>query len=63
MQAQGREEEEAALVLGASGWQMFRRVTLPNIKWGAALRRHPLQRPRDGRVRRGVGGVRPHPRR
>ncbi len=34
MQAQGREEEEAALVLGASGWQMFRRVTLPNIKWG-----------------------------
>ena len=34
MQAQGKEEEEAALVLGASGWQMFRRVTLPNIKWG-----------------------------
>jgi sulfate transport system permease protein len=34
MQAQGREEEEAALVLGATGWQMFRRVTLPNIKWG-----------------------------
>ena len=34
MQAQGSEEEEAALVLGASGWQMFRRVTLPNIKWG-----------------------------
>lgn len=33
MEAQGREEEEAALVLGASGWQMFRRVTLPNIKW------------------------------
>jgi sulfate/thiosulfate transport system permease protein len=33
MQAQGREEEEAALVLGASGWQMFRTVTLPNIKW------------------------------
>jgi sulfate/thiosulfate transport system permease protein len=33
MQAQGREEEEAALVLGASGWQMFRKVTLPNIKW------------------------------
>jgi sulfate transport system permease protein len=33
MQAQGKEEEEAALVLGASGWQMFRRITLPNIKW------------------------------
>jgi sulfate transport system permease protein len=33
MQAQGRDEEEAALVLGAGGWQMFRRVTLPNIKW------------------------------
>ncbi len=34
MQAQGKEEEEAAIVLGASGWQMFWRVTLPNIKWG-----------------------------
>ncbi len=34
MQAQGKEEEEAAVSLGASGWQTFRRVTLPNIKWG-----------------------------
>ena len=33
MQAQGKDEEEAALVLGASGWQMFWRITLPNIKW------------------------------
>ena len=34
MEEQGSEDEEAALVLGASGWQMFRRVTLPNIRWG-----------------------------
>ena len=34
MQAQGTEEEEAAVVLGANGWQTFFRVTLPNIKWG-----------------------------
>ncbi len=34
MQAQGRDEEETALSLGASGWQTFRRVTLPNIRFG-----------------------------
>jgi sulfate/thiosulfate transport system permease protein len=34
MEAQGADEEEAALVLGAGGWQTFWRVTLPNIKWG-----------------------------
>ena len=34
MQAQGTEEEQAAIVLGATGWQTFWRVTLPNIKWG-----------------------------
>jgi sulfate transport system permease protein len=34
MQAQGRDEEEAAAVLGASGWQTLWRVTLPNVKWG-----------------------------
>ncbi len=34
MQAQGTDEEEAARLLGANGWQMFWRVTLPNIKWG-----------------------------
>lgn len=33
MQAQGREEEEAAISLGAGGWQAFFRVTIPNIKW------------------------------
>lgn len=33
MQAQGAREEEAAVTLGASGWTVFRRVTLPNIKW------------------------------
>ncbi|MDR2092576.1 MAG: sulfate ABC transporter permease subunit CysW [Azoarcus sp.] len=34
MQAQGKEEEEAAIVLGANGWRTFWHVTLPNIRWG-----------------------------
>ena len=34
MEAQGKEEEEAAVVLGANGWQIFWHGTLPNIKWG-----------------------------
>jgi sulfate transport system permease protein len=34
MQAQGSDEEQAAIVLGANGWQTFWHVTLPNIKWG-----------------------------
>lgn len=36
MQAQGNDEELAAYVLGASGWQIFRHITIPNIKWGLA---------------------------
>ncbi len=34
MQAQGSDEEEAALTMGASGWTLFRRITLPKVKWG-----------------------------
>ena len=59
----GREEEEAARLLGANGWQMFRRVTLPNVKWALHQRRDPLHRARDGRVRRRIGRLGPHPRR
>ncbi|MBO5650017.1 MAG: ABC transporter permease subunit, partial [Selenomonas sp.] len=34
MEAQGRQEEEAAALMGASGWRIFWQITLPNIKWG-----------------------------
>jgi sulfate transport system permease protein len=34
MEEQGTDAEEAAVVLGANGWQVFRRITLPNIRWG-----------------------------
>jgi sulfate transport system permease protein len=40
MQAQGAEEEEAARVLGANGWQMFFRVTLPKIRWALLVSGH-----------------------
>ena len=62
MMEQGTEDEEAALSLGASGWQTFWRVTVPNVKWGLLYGVLLSQRPRHGRVRRGLGGVGPHPR-
>ncbi|STW13642.1 sulfate transport system permease protein CysW [Klebsiella pneumoniae subsp. rhinoscleromatis] len=50
MMSQGSHEDEAAVLLGASGWQMFRRVTLPQYSLGAAVRRGADQRPRHRRV-------------
>jgi sulfate transport system permease protein len=70
MQEQGTMEEEAAVSLGAGGFATFLRVTLPNVKWALlygvllcnALWRAALQRPRDGRVRRGVRRLGSHSR-
>ena len=62
MQEQGTADEEAALTLGASGWHDLPARDAAQHPLGAALRRAALQRPRDGRIRRGLGGVRPHPR-
>ena len=58
MQDQGREQEEAALTLGASGWQTFWHVSLPSVN-GAFLRHHPLQRPGHGRIWRRLRRLRP----
>ncbi|VFT50450.1 sulfate transport protein CysW [Pseudomonas aeruginosa] len=62
MQEQGTQEEEAARLLGANGWQMFWHVTLPNIKWGLIYGVVLCNRAGDGRVRRGIGGFRAYPR-
>ena len=62
MQEQGNGDEEAALSLGASGWQTFWHVTLPNITLGPALRGAAVQCARHGRVRRRVGGFGTYPR-
>jgi sulfate transport system permease protein len=59
MESKGPDEEEAALTLGARGWDTFRRVTLPNIKWGLVYGGGVDQCPSRGRVRcrgRGVRG-------
>ncbi len=62
MQEQGSEEEQAAVSLGAGGWQIFRRVTLPNNPLGTPVWRDPVQRPRDGGIRRRLGRLRQHTR-
>ena len=62
MEAQGGEEEEAALVLGASGWQTFFRDHAAEDQVGPALRRDAVHRARDGRVRRGLRRVEQHQR-
>ena len=61
MQEQGTEEEEAAIVLGAERLADLLPGHAAQHQVGPAVRPHPLQRPGDGRVRRGVGGLRSHP--
>ncbi len=63
MQAQGNQEEEAAVTLGASGWTIFRKMTLPEYEMGIIVRRYFVQRSGDGRVRRRLGRIRPYTRR
>ena len=60
MEAIGADEEMAAVSLGASGWQMFWRRDAAEHQVGPRLRHHPVQRARDGRVRRRLRRLRPH---
>ena len=62
MQEQGRDEEEAAISLGANGWRTFLHVTLPNVAWGLLYGVLLCNARAMGRVRRGLGSVRPYPR-
>jgi len=60
MQEQGREEEEAAISLGATGWQAFFSRDAPQCEMGAAVWRAVVQRTRDGRIRRRIRRIRAH---
>ena len=62
MQEQGTADEEAALTLGACGWQTFWRVTLPNIRWGLLYGVLLCNARAMGEFGAVVGRLRPHPR-
>ena len=62
MQSQGTDEEEAAMLLGAGGWQSIPAGNAAEHQVAPGVRGDPVQRPRDGRVRGGLGGIGPHPR-